>query len=83
MDDTSNGFFLFSISNGALVQTYSKTGKVQKRVPKEATFAEDGEVVIGGSNHGYVYVWNRSTGALNQQVRHPDGGLVQKVVVSQ
>lgn len=65
------------------MQSFSqKDNIVQRRVPKEAAFAEKNSVIVGGSNHGKVYVWNKITGALIQQLNHPDGGMVQAVTVS-
>lgn len=82
IDDTDKGFCLYNVMNGGSVQIYIEQGIViQKRVPKEATFAENGRVVVGGSNHACVYVWDRNSGALLQKIRHPDGGLVQAVTV--
>ena len=82
VDDTDNGFCLFSLMNGGLAQKYSQRGIVmQKRVPKEATFAENDSVIVGGSSHANVYIWNRNSGTLLQEIKHPDGGLVQAIAV--
>ena len=77
-----NGFSLYNVSDGGLVQNYTQKDIIlQRRVPKEAAFGEKNGVVVGGSNHGKVYIWNRVTGALLQQIEHPDGGMVQAVTV--
>lgn len=74
---------MYNIANGGLIQKFSQTGVVvQRRVPKDAAFAEEDNSVVGGSNHGQIYIWSRSTGALLQQIKHPDGGMVQAVTVS-
>ena len=82
VDDTDNGFCLFSLMNGGLAQKYSQRGIVtQKRVPKDAAFAENESVIVGGSNHANVYIWDRNSGTLLQEIKHPDGGLVQAITV--
>lgn len=78
-----NGFYLYNIALNCIVQNFSqKTINSQRRLPKEAAFSGNGTTVVGGSNHGLLYVWDRSNGALLQQMKHPDGGLVQTVTVS-
>lgn len=81
VDDVDNGFSLFEITNGEIVRRYSQKVMPQRRMPKESVFADNGDTVVGGSNHGHIYVWDRRTGALVQQIKHPDGGMVQAVAV--
>ena len=45
-------------------------------------FGEDGKVVVGGSDHGVVYVFDRRTGSRLDILRHADAGLVQTIAVS-
>ena len=78
-----NGFYLYNIALNCIVQNFSqKTINSQRRLPKEAAFSGNGTTVVGGSNHGLLYVWDQSNGALLQQMKHLDGGLVQTVTVS-
>ena len=82
IDDVNNGFSLYNISTGGLVQRFPQKGVLIHRiVPKESMFAEKDQVVVGGSNHGKMYVWNRYSGKTLQEMNHPDGGLVQAVTV--
>lgn len=45
-------------------------------------FGEDGKVVVGGSDHGVVYVFDRRTGSQLDILHHANAGLVQTIVVS-
>jgi hypothetical protein len=45
-------------------------------------FGEKGHVVVGGSDHGIVYVFDRMTGDKLAELRAADQGMVQTVAVS-
>jgi hypothetical protein len=51
-------------------------------VPKQVVFGEEGKVVIGGSDNGLVYIFDRKTGQIIQTLRHTDVGLVQTITIS-
>jgi hypothetical protein len=51
-------------------------------VPKEVTFCEDDKVVIGGSDHGKVYAFDRRSGQKLDELPHEGGGMVQTISVS-
>jgi WD40 repeat protein len=51
-------------------------------VPKQVAFGEEGKVVIGGSDNGLVYIFDRKTGQIIQTLHHADAGLVQTIAVS-
>jgi len=53
------------------------------RYPKQVSFGEEGTVLVGGSNHGAVYVFDTATGCPLDLLRHSDRGLVQTITVSQ
>jgi hypothetical protein len=42
---------------------------------------EDDKVVVGGSDHGKVYVFDRRSGQNLDQLPHEDGGMVQTISV--
>jgi glucose dehydrogenase len=39
-------------------------------------FGEDGKVVVGGSDHGSIYVFDRRTGEQLQALKHADGTVL-------
>lgn len=45
------------------------------------TFGEKGQVVVGGSDHGIVYVFDRMTGNKLDELKVAERGMVQTVTV--
>ena len=64
-----------------LVRTFS-AGTPIKRFPKQVIFAEDDTVVVGGSDHGAEYTFDRKTGTNLDKLVHSRRGLVQTITVS-
>lgn len=81
LDNAVDGFDLHQLDTGQYIQTLH-TGHPRWRVPKQAEFAEGGRAIIGGSDHGSIYVWDRRSGELMEALEHSRGGLVQTVTVS-
>jgi len=81
VDNAYDGFDLHQIEDGAYVRTF-KTGLVTSRKPKQVLFGENSQVVVGGSDHGAVYVFDRKSGNKLDVLRHSEKGLVQIVTVS-
>lgn len=79
--DNGTNFALHNLQSGMLVHIFS-TGKPIKRFPKQVVFAEDDTVVVGGSDHGAVYVFDRKTGNILDRMVHSRQGLVQTIVVN-
>jgi hypothetical protein len=75
-----NGFNLHQLDNGAHIRNFL-TGTPRKRVPKQVAFGKNLKVVVGGSDHGAVYVFDRETGTTLDLIRHADRGLVQTITV--
>ena len=75
-----NGFNLHQLDNGAYIWMFP-TRTTIKAMPEQVAFAEDSRLVVGGSDHGYVYVFDRRTGAPLDILHHADKGLVQTVTV--
>jgi hypothetical protein len=80
VDNNLDGFSLHQLEDGAYIRTFS-TGRPKKGVPKQVAFGEDSKVVVGGSDHGAVYVFDRRTGATLDILHHADEGLVQTLTV--
>lgn len=78
--DNGTNFALHNLQSGVLVRTLS-TGTPIKRFPKQVLFAEDDTVVVGGSDHGTVYVFDRKTGNILDTIAHARHGLVQTITV--
>ena len=80
VDNARNGFDLHQLDNAAYVRTFP-TGNPTKLVPKQVAFVEDSRVVVGGSDHRAVYVFDCKTGRPLQVLHHADKGLVQTITV--
>jgi len=81
VDNATDGFDLHHLDSGAYIRTMS-TGKPIWRLPKQVAFAEESKIVVGGSDHGAVYVFDARLGLQSEVLRHSDGGLVQTIAVS-
>lgn len=82
VDNVNNGFSLYLLEDAKFVREYP-TGPPTKRFPKQVEFGEDGRVLVGGSDHGIIYVFDRKTGMIVDVLRHEENGLSQAVVVNQ
>lgn len=81
VDSAFSGFNLHRLDDGKCVRNFS-TGAPIKNVSKQVVFAENARVVVGGSDHGSVYVFETESGETMQILRHSDKGFVQTVTVS-
>ena len=80
VDNVTDGFDLHQNDDSAFVRTFY-TGTATRRVPKQVAFAEDSRVIVGGSDHGVVYVFDRRSGKLLDLLQHAKNGLVQTITV--
>ena len=81
VDNATDGFDLYNLETGSFVWNFP-TGIPKKRYPKQVAFGEDARMVVGGSDHGAVYVFDRKTGNIMDILHHADKGLVQTITVS-
>ena len=81
VDTGTGGFNLHETEDCAFVRNFA-TGTPIKRHPKQVKFGEKGQVVIGGSDHGIVYVFDRMTGNKLAELKAAEQGMVQTVTVS-
>jgi outer membrane protein assembly factor BamB len=82
VDNATDGFTLYCLEGtGEPVRTFA-TGLPSVSVPKQVAFGEEGKVVVGGSDHGLVYIFERKTGQIIETLHHADAGLVQTISVS-
>jgi hypothetical protein len=81
IDNACNGFDAHQLENGTWKRTFP-AGNPATKLPKQITYGEMGKVVVGGSDHGVVYVFDRATAATVQVLQHIDRCLVQTVTVS-
>lgn len=81
IDNTVDGFTVLELGDKKFVRSLS-TGIPSKRLPKQVAVSEEGRIVVGGSDHGVVYVFEESTGSVLDVLSHEEQGLVQTIEVS-
>lgn len=79
IDNVMNGFSLHQLDDGACIRTYN-TDPV-KTFPKQVVFGEKATLVVGGSDAGIIYVFDKNEGTLKQELQHADKARVQTVAV--
>ena len=62
MDNVTEGFSLYSLEDMKFLCEYP-TGKPTKWFSKQVKFGEEGQILVGGSNHS-IYVFDRKTGLV-------------------
>jgi DNA-binding beta-propeller fold protein YncE len=82
VDTCSGGFNLHEIEDGTYVRSFPTATPI-RRHPKQVAFGERGHVVVGGSDHGIVYVFDRMTGNKMVELKAAEQGMVQTVTVGE
>ncbi len=84
VDNGESTFDLCSLANGNLIRSYTfRSHEIECRLPLQVAFANDGRSVIGGSDHGVAYVYDRKTAQVFDVLHHAldDEAVVQTVSV--
>ena len=79
VDNVENGYDLHQLDTGHWKRNFP-TGQPTRKVPKQVAFGERSKVIVGGSDHGAVYVFDRKTAFPLHVLSHGDG-LVQTLTV--
>lgn len=80
VDNVEDGYDFYRLDNCTFLQSYITRGALVRQ-PKEVRFAEKGEVVVGGSDHGAVYVFGAHTGTKLDVIHHEKDAMVQTIAV--
>lgn len=78
--DNGEGFSIHHLRSGGLIREFPYS-KPTTRWPKQVAYGENDRIIVGGSDHGLVYVYDRQIGYPLDLLRHSDGGWVQTVAV--
>src|SRR5262245_63073863 len=83
VDNVFDGFDLYQLDKGQaqLLRTFP-TRPLIVPMPKQVVFCERGKVVIGGSDHGVVYAFDRRSGETIDRLPHPGAKMVQTVTAT-
>lgn len=68
IDDPSQGVALYRLSSRARIRTYAVPVTKSMR-PRQVTFAEDCSAIVSGSDHGVVYILDRRSGDIVDELR--------------
>ena len=81
VDNATDGFSLYDLETGKFIRKFP-TGVPKKTHPKQVTYGEGNRIVVGGSDHGAVYVFDRKLGKPLDVPHHANQGPVHTVMVS-
>ncbi|KAG1769701.1 WD40-repeat-containing domain protein, partial [Suillus placidus] len=82
VDNATDGFTLYRLEGkGEPIRTFA-TALPSLSVLKQVAFGEEGKVIVGGSDNGLAYVFDRKMGQVLKTLHHADAGLVQMIAVS-
>lgn len=80
IDNVNVGFDIYEIDTGDFVRAL-EVGKPFKTFGKGVAFANGNNAVIGGSDHGMVYIFDRESGTILKKIRHSKTGGVETIAV--
>ncbi|KAF9521979.1 hypothetical protein CPB83DRAFT_920414 [Crepidotus variabilis] len=81
IDNVGNGFDLYKLDTGNFVRTFV-TKEPIKTYPKGVAFAHRGHAIVGGSDHGCVYIFDRKSGNVLHTLKHAQDGGAQTIAVN-
>jgi outer membrane protein assembly factor BamB len=81
VDNAIDGFTLYRLAGDEEPVRTFVTPPPSVSVPKQVAFGAEGRLVVGGSDNGSVYIFERKTGKLLETLRHSNAGLVQTIAV--
>ena len=81
VDNVGNGFDLYKMDSGLFIRTLP-TKAPTRTYPRGVAFANNSQAVIGGSDHGQVYIFDHRTGKVLVRLKHSRSGGVETLGVS-
>ncbi|KAI6123810.1 hypothetical protein EDD16DRAFT_1704129 [Pisolithus croceorrhizus] len=78
IDNATNGFTLYPLDREDPIR-YFVTEPQSVPVPKQVAFGEESKIIVGGSDNGSVYLFERRTGQMLAKLAHSKTGLVQTI----
>jgi len=81
IDNVNNGFDIYKIDSGNFVRTLVTRDPI-KTYPKGVAFANHGQAIVGGSDHGRAYIFERKSGRVITTLNHGKDEGVQTIGVS-
>ena len=82
IDNGASGFELYKIDSSTATRLYEIDSYTKKQVGRQVKFGDDDEIILGGSDHGKVYVFDVKTGRPVDVLWHNNCSAVQTLTVS-
>lgn len=80
VDNVLNGFDAYKLDCGTFIQDY-RCQNAMRTHPKGVALARKSTLVVGGSDHGKVYIFERKTGGLLKTLNHNQTGGAETIAV--
>jgi hypothetical protein len=80
IDEPGEGVALHRLDTGARIRTFPIAITRSQR-PRQVCFAEDCSVIVSGSDHGVVYIFDRRSGYKLDELRIDPSDWTQTVMV--
>jgi hypothetical protein len=80
VDNVGSGFDIYKVDSGNFVRTLS-TGDPLKTYPKGVAFVDNSHAIVGGSDHGRVYIFECKTGKVLHKLKHSKQGGAETIAV--
>lgn len=81
MDDAEDGFALYRLEGAEFLRRFGNVMPSTNSCPKQVAFGEYGRIVVGGSDHGRAYVYEKDTGDLLETLVASPGQSLQTITV--
>ncbi|KAF8176784.1 WD40-repeat-containing domain protein [Pholiota molesta] len=78
IDNVRDGFDLYHLDTGEFLRTFP-TGDPKETYPKGVSFADRSRAIVGGSDHGSVYIFHRKTGRSIDVLKYGRKGGVETI----
>ncbi|KAF8960565.1 hypothetical protein BDZ97DRAFT_1617235, partial [Flammula alnicola] len=69
---------VYKMDSGNFVKTLI-TKEAEKTYPKGVAFADKSHLIVGGSDHGVAYIFERKTGKVLKRLKHAKKGGVETI----
>jgi hypothetical protein len=82
VDNASDGMDIYNLDTAEYMATFRIPKTSADVFPNTVAFADQSRAVVGGSDHGFVYVFDRKTGRVICRLKYAGKGGVETLAVS-
>jgi len=82
VDNVSDGMDIYNLDTAEYMATFLTKRTSAKVFPKTVAFANQSRAVVGGSDHGIVYIFDRKTSHVIHSLEYAKQGGVETLAVS-